>query len=324
MRELHSFQGKVHTMHLNLRRLDLNLLLVFDSLYRNRSVTAAAEELAMSPSACSHALSRLRQALSDELFVRYGSAMQPTAQAEQLAGAVSEALRLLSSGLGASGPFNPATSNQTFTFAASDVTSLAVLPGLIARLEQLAPHLQLRVISSSHRDSLDDLAMGRAQFVLGFADEYSASYEGVEALEGFTDDYVVVASSAHASIGSALSLDQYLSARHVVVMPWTDAGSVIDAALARQGLTRHVAVQVPSFAVVPLLLDGSELLLTLPRRVAAQLFHGSHFAVHDTPFASPRYTLKALFHARYASTPGHRWIREQLRLLLNEPDSTSQ
>lgn len=307
-------------MHLSLRKIDLNLLLVFDALYRNRSVTIAADELAMSPSACSHALSRLRQALSDDLFVRYGSAMQPTAQAEQLAGAVSEALRLLSSGLGTSGPFNPATSKQTFTFSASDVTSLAIVPGLIARLEQLAPRLQIRVISSSHRDSLDDLATGRAQFVLGFADEYSGSYEGIEALEGFTDDYVIVASSAHTGIGSSLSLDQYLSARHVAVIPWTDAGSVIDTALARQGLTRQVAVQVPSLVVAPLLLDRSELLLTLPRRVAAQLFHGSRFVVHETPFSSPQYTLKALFHARYASTPGHRWIQEQLRLLLNDPD----
>jgi len=310
-------------MHMSLRKIDLNLLLVFDALYRNRSVTIAADELAMSPSACSHALSRLRQALSDELFVRYDSAMQPTAQAEQLAGAVSEALRLLSSGLGASGPFNPATSKQTFTFAASDVTSLAILPGLIARLESLAPRLQLRVISSSHRDSLDDLATGRAQFVLGFADEYSGSYEGIEALEGFTDDYVVVASSAYTVVSSALSFDQYLSARHIAVMPWTDAGSVIDAALARQGLTRHVAVQVPSLAVVPLLLGSSALLLTLPRRVAAQLFHDPRFVVHETPFSSPHYTLKALFHARYAGTPGHRWIRDQLRLLLNDPDCPS-
>lgn len=223
----------------------------------------------MSPSACSHALSRLRQALSDELFVRYGSAMQPTVQAEQLVGSVSEALRILSSGLGASGPFTPATSKQTFTFAASDITSLAVLPKLTARLEQLAPHLQLRVISSSHRDSLDDLASGRAQFVLGFADDYSGSYEGVEALEGFSDDYVVVASSAHPDIGSTLSLEEYLKSQHVVVVPWSDAGSVIDAALARQGLGRDVAVQVPGLAVAPLLVDNSRLLLTLPRLVAA-------------------------------------------------------
>lgn len=310
-------------MHFNLRRLDLNLLLVFDSLYRHRSVTAAAEELAMSPSACSHALSRLRQALSDELFVRYGSAMQPTIQAEQLSAAVDEALRLLSSGLGAAGSFTPSTSQKTFTFAASDATSLAVLPGLIARLEQLAPHLRLNVHSTSHRDSLDDLATGRTQFVLGFADEYSGSYEGVEALEGFADDYVVVASSAHANVHSGLTLEQYLSARHIAVIPWRDAGSVIDVALARQNLSRDVAVQVPGLGVAPLLVCGSRLLLTMPRRVAAQLCHDTRFVVFETPFLSPTYTLKVLFHARSAGTAGHRWIREQLRVLLTGVDCVS-
>ena len=303
-------------MHLNLRRIDLNLLLVFDALYRHRSVTAAAEELAMSPSACSHALARLRQALADELFVRYGSAMQPTAQAEQLSESVEEALRLLSSGLGAAGSFTPSTSNQVFTFSASDATSLALLPGLITRLEQLAPHLQIKVYGSSHRDAVDDLSAGRAQFVLGFADEYSGPYEGVEALEGFTDDYVVVANGTGADAGSVLTLERYLAARHIAVIPWTDAGSVIDAVLARQNLSRNVVVQVPSLAVAPLLVCGSRLLLTMPRRVAAQLCADSRFVIFETPFPSPTYTLKVLFHARYAGTPGHRWIREQLRSLL--------
>ena len=310
----------MHAMHLNLRRLDLNLLLVFDSLYRHRSVTAAAEELAMSPSACSHALARLRQALCDELFVRQGSAMQPTAQAEQLSAAVDQALQLLSSGVDAAGTFTPSTSQKTFTFTATDATSLAVLPGLIARLEQLAPRVRLEVHSASHRDSLDDLASGRTQFVLGFADEYSGSYEGIEALEGFSDDYVVVASSTHVQAGAGLTLEQYLSARHIAVIPWRDAGSVIDAALARQNLTRDVAVQVPGLAVAPSLVHGSRLLLTLPRRVAGQLCQDTGFAVFETPFLSPRYTLKVLFHARNAGTPAHRWVCEQLRFVLANAD----
>lgn len=314
---LHCFHSKVHIMHLNLRRIDLNLLLVFDSLYRNRSVSIAAGELAMSPSACSHALSRLRLALSDELFVRYGSAMQPTAQAEQLAGAVSEALMSLSLGLRGLAPFNPSTSHQTFTFTASDVTALAVLPDLITRLELLAPHLHLKIHRANHRDSLDDLAAGRAQFVLGFADDFSASYDGVEVLEGVTDDYVVVANRAHASINSDLSLEQYLNARHIVVLPWSDGGSVIDAALSRMSLKRKVVVQVPGMAAAPSIVAQSQLLLTLPRRTAMQLCDDQRFASYETPFPSPRFTLRVLFHTRYAGSPGHSWMRDQLRLILN-------
>ena len=120
---------------------------------------------------------------------------------------------------------------------------------------------------------------------------------------------------------AGLTLEQYLSARHIAVIPWRDAGSVIDAALARQNLTRDVAVQVPGLAVAPSLVYGSRLLLTLPRRVADQLCQSARFAVFETPFLSPRYTLKVLFHARNAATPGHRWVREQLRMLLENPDS---
>ncbi|MGQ8918111.1 LysR substrate-binding domain-containing protein [Pseudomonas lundensis] len=219
-----------------------------------------------------------------------------------------------------SAPFIPSKSQQVFTFAASDVTALAVLPGLVARLEAQAPHLQLRVHSTLYRDSMDDLASGRAQFVLGFSDEYSGPYEGVEVLEGATEDYVVVGCSAHAGPDSALSLEHYLSARHVVVMPWTDAGSVIDVALAQQSLKRNVALQVHSMAVAPLLVAGSKLLLTIPRPVAAQLCRDERFVTYEMPFSSPRYTIKVLFHARFASSPGHRWIREQIRVLLSGLD----
>lgn len=316
MYEVHCFHGKVYIMHLNLRRVDLNLLLVFDSLYRNRSVSIAAEELAMSPSACSHALSRLRLALSDELFVRYGSAMQPTVQAEQLAEAVRAALTSLSVGLSALAPFNPSTSNQTFTFTASDVTALAVLPDLIAQLEYLAPNLNLKINRANHRDSLDDLSTGRAQFVLGFSDEYSGSYDGVEVLDGVMDDYVVVANSAYARNSSNLSLEQYLSARHIAVLPWSDGGSVIDTALAKMNLKRNVAVQLPSMTAAPFIVAKSQLLLTLPRHTAMQLCHDQRFTSYEIPFPSPRFSFKVLFHARYASSPGHSWIREQLGLIL--------
>lgn len=312
MQALHYFHAWMYSMHASLRRLDLNLLLVFDALYRHRSVVAAAEELAMSPSACSHALSRLRSALSDELFVRYGSAMQPTAQAEQMAGGVSEALLLLSDKLEGSGPFVPGTSTQTFTFAASDFTAFALLPGLVARIEKQAPHLRLKVFHSTHRDSLDDLAAGRAHFVLGFSDEYSGSCDGIEALEGGAEDYVVARRKGHARIGNTLSLDQYLAERHVAVIPWTDAGSVIDTALAQQGLHRDVAVQLPSMMAAPFIVADSEYLITLPKRVAVQLSRAAPLVIHPAPFPTPGFTLKVLFHTRHAGMSGHRWMRERI------------
>lgn len=324
---LHSIQVFMQLMHSTLRRLDLNLLLVFDALFRHRSVIMAADELSMSPSACSHALSRLRDALADELFVRTGNTMQPTAQAELMADGVSDALHILSDRLIDRSPFSPATSAKTFVFAATDYTAYAVLPLLVARLERLAPHLHLKVIYATHRDSLDELREGRIHFALGVSHGQATLPEGVEACDCLSDDYVVIARKGHERIGDYLSLERYLAERHIAARPWEDASSVIDGALAKLGRHRDVAVQLPSLMAAPYIVAQSNYLFTLPRRAALQWVNALPFIVHDVPFEAPRYTLRMLHHVRHSGAPGHHWIREQLMLALDnasrEPSDAS-
>lgn len=307
-------------MHDRLRRLDLNLLLVFDALRRHGSVVAAANELAMSPSTVSHALARLRDAMSDELFVRYGNAMQPTARAEQIAMDVADALMTLNGCLEGARQFDPATTRQSFVFAATDFTAIALLPTLIAALEKSAPYLRIQIIHSAHRDSLDELAAGRVHFAIGMRNGQAHGHEGVESLHCFKDEYVVAASQQHPSIGKTLSLDQYLAARHVVVTPWADAGSVVNAALERQGLTRDVAVQLPSLLAAPFIVVRSSYLITLPRRLALAMNEALPLAIYPTPFPIPPYALEVYFHRRHANTPGHAWLRDQLIRALEAPE----
>ncbi|HEX7641852.1 MAG TPA: LysR family transcriptional regulator [Burkholderiaceae bacterium] len=303
-------------MHDRLKRIDLNLLLVFDALRRHGSVAAAANELAMSPSAVSHALARLRETMSDELFVRYGNSMRPTARADHMAQAVSDSLLLLDGCLEGARPFDPATSRQSFVFAATDFTAFALLPALIGQLEKSAPHLRIRVVYSTHRDSLEELAAGRIHFAIGVRDGQGNVHEGVEAMPCFEDDYVVAASRNHPGIGGTLTLEQYLAARHVVVTPWVDAGSVINAALERQGLRRDVAVQLPSLLAAPFIVARSNYLITLPRRVAAALEDALPLAIFPAPFPIPSYALEVYFHRRHADVPGHAWLRGQMRSAL--------
>ncbi|WP_116522685.1 LysR family transcriptional regulator [Achromobacter insuavis] len=307
-------------MHEVLRRLDMNLLLVFDALVRLGSVAAAAEELAMSPSACSHALTRLRGALSDPLFVRYGSGMQPTARAQAMAPVIGQALQALGGSLEGARPFAPGDSTQAFVFAATDYTAYAVLPALAARLRTLAPRLRVRAVYSTRQDSFDDLAAGRAHFALGFDEGQAALPEGVQARDGFTDDYVVVARRDHPEIRGSLSLAQYLAASHLAVKPWRDARGVIDGALERQGLRRQVTMELPSLLAAPFIVAGSDLLATLPQRVARRLGPAAHLAVYPAPFAAPAYTLKVLFHARHAGIPGHEWMLEQVLAAAREAE----
>ncbi|HDR9319747.1 TPA: LysR family transcriptional regulator [Burkholderia vietnamiensis] len=312
MQILHSFHAKLKSMHDFLRRLDLNLLLVFDALFRLRSVVLAADELSMSPSACSHALSRLRLALSDELFVRYGNAMQPTDTAEAMAGRVAEALTVLTETLSDTSTFQPATSTHTFSFAATDFTAFALLPDLVAKVEKQAPRIRINVVYSTHRESLDELAAGRIQFSLGFSDQGSQHSEGIQVLECFSDDYVVAARIGHPRVRKTLSLKQYLSERHVVVLPWQGSASVIDAALARDGHQRDVAIELPSVMAAPFIVANSELLVTLPRRAAERLSTAVRLSLYEAPFKTPEYMLTAFFHVRHASSASHRWMREQI------------
>lgn len=314
---LHFIHGKMNNMHDRLRRIDLNLLLVFDALRRHRSVVAAAGELAMSPSAVSHALARLREAMSDELFVRYGNAMQPTARAEQMTEAVAHALHALNSCLDGVREFDPATSQQGFVFAATDFTAFALLPSLVEALEKCAPHLRIQIVYSAHRDSLEEMAAGRVHFAIGMRNGLAAEQDGVECLHCFDDDYVVAASQQHPAIGQTLSLDQYLAARHVVVTPWVDAASVVNTALERQGLKRDVAVQLPSLLAAPFVVARSSYLITLPRRLARAMGDTLPLAIYPAPFPIPPYALEVCFHRRHAGTPGHAWLRDQILAVLD-------
>lgn len=309
---LHSFQYEMQAMHSELRNLDLNLLLVFDTIYRHRSVVLAADELAMSPSACSHALTRLRQALSDELFVRYGSSMHPTLLAQQIANDVSAALRILGTRLSARKHFDPAESADTFILAATDFTAFATLPRLMQQLGRQAPHIKVQVTYSTQRDALDDLAAGRVHFSLGFTNDAEEHFEGIEALDCFADDYVVIASANHPRLGETLSIEQYLAERHVVVLPWTDTASVIDLALSQQNLKRKVSVILPSMMAAPFIIESSEYLSTLPRHAVVPFMQSGSLRLFEAPFTTPTYYLKAFYHPRYAAGAGHKWIREQI------------
>ncbi|WP_162062069.1 LysR family transcriptional regulator [Undibacterium sp. KW1] len=296
-------------MHLDLRKLDLNLLLVFNALYQQRSVTAAAHELALSPSALSHALARLRTALGDELFVRLDNQMQPTLRADQIAEPISTALAQLSAGLSLRQRFDPATSQRNFVISASDYTAFAILPRLISRLQQVAPNITLRIINTSQKIAIAELAAGHIDFALGYDEERSPLPAGLEEFDWLQDDYVAIARQHHPHIKRKLTLKTYLQARHVVVTPWNESRGVIDYVLDGMALQRQVTVQLPNVLVAPFIIASSDLIMTLPRNAANTLAQAAGIAIYPAPFAIPPYTLKVYSHSKYARSDAHLWLR---------------
>ncbi|OHX19013.1 LysR family transcriptional regulator [Chromobacterium sphagni] len=299
-------------IHPVLRRLDLNLLLLFDALFRRRSVLAAADELVISASACSHALARLRQALADDLFIRVGAEMRPTQRAETMAPAVAAALALLSDGLTQGADFDPVDSDRVFVFAATDYTTFAILPQFLRRMQQLAPRLRFRVVQTGQKVPLQELLAGSIDFALGYSEEQGGLPPGIDDFDWFSDDYVAIASKNHPAIRERLTLRQYLQARHVVVTPWNEARGVVDHVLDTLGLAREVAVQVPSVLAAPFIIADTDLVMTLPQLAVKTLAAAVPVNIFPAPFAIPPYRLKVYCHARHARATAHDWVRRQL------------
>ncbi|MFK3713126.1 LysR family transcriptional regulator [Leclercia adecarboxylata] len=307
-------------MYSPLRKLDMNLLLIFDSLYRHGSVTDAANELALSPSALSHALNRLRVALEDPLFVRTGGRMVPTARAESIAAKVSGALGSLSSCLHEPGHFEAEKSRERFTFAATDYTAAAILPALVARVNRLAPGITIKIVYSRDFNADDDLLSGKVDFALGFEEEQKHPRRGIESMTCFTDDYVVAVRRGHPDIQDSLTRERYLSAGHVVVRPWLETRGVIDRYLESQQVRRRIVVELPSLMIAPLIVSRSDLVITLPKRGIASVFDMKDLVVFAPPFPTPQYTLKAYYSPTLGNSPGHLWMREQILAICDRQD----
>lgn len=299
-------------MHSFLRNLDMNLLLVFEALYRHGSVTEAANELALSPSAFSHALNRLRVSLDDPLFVRVKGKMVPTAKAENVASTISMTLSSLSTCFNGQDAFIAKKSTDSFTFAATDYTAAVILPSLISRVNQLAPGITIKLVYSRDFNADEDLVFGKVDFALGFEEEQKLSRRGIDSITCFTDDYVVAVRQGHPDIGDTLSKEQYLSAGHVVVRPWMESWGGVDRYLENQHVRRRVQVELPSLMIAPLIVSQTDLMITLPKRGIISVFDMKNLKVFTPPFPAPQYVLKAYYSSTFGHSAGHLWMREQI------------
>jgi DNA-binding transcriptional LysR family regulator len=290
-----------------LRDVDLNLLTALDALLRERSVTRAAARLGVTQSAMSRTLGRLRALFDDPLLARRGDEMLPTALAAELAPEVRRALETIEGLLGARTAFVPETSDRRFVLLASDYAQAVVLPRLLDRLRIAAPSLQ--IVVRSVRDPESTLLEREAALMIGPA------RPGSEALRRrllFTDRLVCAGRRGHPLLDGELTLARYLSARHVLVAPRGDPGSIVNESLRREGHARHVVLEVPHFLSAIALAAASDLLLAVPERVARAAAPSHGLALAPLPFATPPIEFVALWHARHQEDAAHAWLRGQI------------
>ncbi len=295
---------------MELARLDLNLLLVFHHLLREKRVSAVATVLGMSQPAVSSALGRLRASLGDELFLRTQGGMAPTPYALQLAEPVATALDGLQQALNVRAAFNPATSERSFTLAMTDVGEMYFLPVLMDALAGAAPGVTLNVVAVTSASLREDMASGRTDLALGLLPQLQAGFFQ-QAL--FRQPYVCLMRENHPlATDAALSLVDFAAAPHVRVIAAGTGHGRVDEALERQGLQRRIRLTVPHYVALGDVLGHFDLIATVPERFAQRVTGPFALTTRPLPLRVDGSVIHQFWHARLHKDPGHQWLRELL------------
>lgn len=293
---------------MNLRTLDLNLLRVLDALVRERHVTRAAEQLHLSQPAMSNALNRLRAAIDDPVLVRGKGGMVATPRALALAEPVRAALASLEQALRAGQAVVPAELQQTLTVAMADYYGLILLPPLLNRLRAEAPGVKLSVLPLNPATVSRDLGEGRIDLALGILRHLVP--DDLHSAFVFADDFVCIARQGHPVVKGRLSLKQFTALPHGLISPRGGSfAGVVDEELARQGLRREVVVSVPHFMLLPPLIRATDLIGTMPRRLAGHAVSGCELQLLKPPLALEGYDVHQVWHPRTDADPVQKWLR---------------
>jgi DNA-binding transcriptional LysR family regulator len=288
----------------NLRSIDLNLLVIFDALMTEKSLSAAARKVGMTPSAASHALQRLRDTFNDPLIERTPHGMVPTRRAKDLINPVREGLQQLKHGIGNQLNFDAATADRTFNIRISDFMMDCLLPRLCARVRAEAPGVML-VVDHLPRDGSEAYEPGDIQLRVD---------ANVRALQYRTeriwrDPFVITMRQDHPAAKSSISLDRFME------LPYLDVSSVVidtrtlDEFLESKGLSRRASVTIPSLAAVVPILEHSDLCAILPRRWISLYSAPRKLASVPLPFDGIEYAVDMIWHRRDGRDAGHRWLR---------------
>lgn len=246
---------------MDLHGVDLNLMVAFDALMRERSVTKAGVRVGRTQPAMSAALARLRHLFKDELFIRCVSGLRPTPRAIELAVPISSALGQLKQTLEFTQSFEPSESTVTFTLGVSDHPACVVLPRLLRRLGIAAPGITLRVRALSARDhAVEMLDTGEVDTAVGVV---TATTPRIHTAAMFTERFVCVLRHAHPVKTQRLTLQVFLALHHLLVSPEGDGVGHVDVQLGQLGKKRKIALQLPQMYAAPAILTATDLISTL-------------------------------------------------------------
>src|SRR5215472_12027637 len=306
---------------MDLTGVDLNLLVAFDALMDERSVTRAASRLSLSQPGMSNTLARLRKLFDDPLLVREGLTLIPTPRADALRQPVRDALAIIGEALGQRTGFDPAQDRATWTVSCSDYSLLMLIGPLVRRLAAEAPGVTIRVLPRAPdpvrllRDAVADLVIEPAEIM---PDAQLASQRL------FADRWLCCVWAGNTAVGDRMTLDAYLRLGHLVYsMGRGQPASIVDQHLERAQLPRRIEFTVESFLLAPFLLEGTDLVTVVPERAVPHLRRTADIRVLEPPLALPAITQTQWWHPRHTASPAHAWIRARIAEIAAELDRNS-
>ena len=302
------FGGNMTTFN----NVDLNLLRVFQAVSEERSLTLAGHRLHLSQPAVSAAVNRLRELFGDPLFVRTRDGMQPTPVPLELAKPISRALQAVHEALRYADGFDPAASTRVFRVSMTDVAEMVFLPQIGEQLRVLAPRVRLKVVQVPQESIVEALRTGHLDCAIG---NLPAIRETTRHALLFSESYCCLTRRrAGLPKRQALRLDEFQALSHVQVRSAESSHSQVAQALHGLGVERRVALEIPHFSVLPLILAQSDLAATVPLRIGRLFNAGKQFNVYDLPVALPSVDIMLHWHEEFDNDLGGKWLR---RLVLD-------
>lgn len=290
---------------MNWGAFDLNLLIVFDAVMQDRSVTRAGSRIGLSQPAMSHALNRLRHMLKDELFIRTPDGMVPTPRAEMLAQPLRNALSEMQLALEPAA-FTPAASDRRFALAVNNYAAVVLAPPLVAAVTAAAPAVRLDLRPSGTLDIAEQLDRGDLDLALGSIDNPGERFATAPLLE---DPFVMVMRGGHPAIRRKLSAAAFAALPHLEISSSGEDTGFIDRWLAERGFERRIALRAPYLSAAAVLVQ-SDLVATLSRRIAQEFVRNHPLQIRRPPYDPPPVRTVMLWHRRLDRHPAHRWLRE--------------
>lgn len=285
--------------------LDLNLLRVLKEIYLHRQLSLAADNLALSPSAISHALRRLRAHFDDPLFVRHGRSMIASPYCEHIAPKVIEYLSALQAIFSTPQDFDPASATMTFSLGMPDALEATLLPKLQQLIQRDASHCELRSVPFA-RHELKDLLTQRA---IDVAIDVARPARSPLKHQAYIQDCFAVLSAANIPLNK---VEEYLNHQHIAVSGRAHGVVLEDVSLLRSGIERRIALRCQSYQSAAQIVAQSDLLLTAPSLVAARLAEQYRLQMLPLPFPQPNIELHLYWHQQDHDTPAHQWLRNKL------------